>query len=214
VNELLPTAPATPFSEGIDPMSDDEQQIAEAIALAFETLSDRLSKELDVGMGLSNDLRERERTVRRWVLKFGLLFARSGAAGSQLQPCGDADGRLLEDSYLKRGRFEIGRNGAHARSLRDQFRLDSGCLTRAPNFRHCIGQRLQPRRGHQIRMRRDRTIRQLDLSSRFGAFFSGEGDAHNFDFSFSSQSLPRQATVQGRALIQREPLLWRIEPRS
>ena len=39
------------FSKGIDPMTDDEQQIAQAIAQAiaraFETLSERLSKELE-----------------------------------------------------------------------------------------------------------------------------------------------------------------------
>jgi hypothetical protein len=40
------TKPATPFSEGIEPVMDDEQQIAQAIAGAFETLSERLSREL------------------------------------------------------------------------------------------------------------------------------------------------------------------------
>jgi hypothetical protein len=35
-----------PFSEGIEPMTDDEQ-ILEAIAQAFGTLSERLSKELE-----------------------------------------------------------------------------------------------------------------------------------------------------------------------
>jgi hypothetical protein len=39
--------PATPFSEGIEPMTDDEPQIAQAIARAFETLSERLSKVLE-----------------------------------------------------------------------------------------------------------------------------------------------------------------------
>src|SRR5260370_11857800 len=47
VNEPLPTVRATPFSEGSDPMTDDEEQIAQAIARAFETLSERLSKELE-----------------------------------------------------------------------------------------------------------------------------------------------------------------------
>ena len=69
-------------------------------------------------------------------------------------------------------------------------------------FRHRIGQRLQSRRGHQIRMRRDRPIRQLDLGGRFGAFFAGKGHAHRFDFPFSRRSLPRQATVRARALIR------------
>jgi len=47
VNEPLPTVPATAFLEGTDPMTDDEQQIAQAIARAFETLSERVSKELE-----------------------------------------------------------------------------------------------------------------------------------------------------------------------
>jgi hypothetical protein len=47
VNVPSPMVPATPFSEGIEPMTDDEQQLAQAIARAFETLSERLSKELE-----------------------------------------------------------------------------------------------------------------------------------------------------------------------
>src|SRR5208283_2708434 len=47
IHEPLPMVPATQFSEGTDPMTDDEQQIAQAIAQAFETLSERLSKELE-----------------------------------------------------------------------------------------------------------------------------------------------------------------------
>ena len=46
MNEPLPTVLATPFSEGIDPMTDNQQVIAQAIARAFETLSERLSKGL------------------------------------------------------------------------------------------------------------------------------------------------------------------------
>jgi hypothetical protein len=46
VNEPLPTVPAALFSEGIDTMTKEEQQIAQTIARAFETLSERLSKEL------------------------------------------------------------------------------------------------------------------------------------------------------------------------
>ena len=37
VNEPSPTFPETRFSKGIDPMTDDEQQVARAIARAFET---------------------------------------------------------------------------------------------------------------------------------------------------------------------------------
>ena len=69
-------------------------------------------------------------------------------------------------------------------------------------FRHRMGQRFQSQCGHQIRMGRDRAIRQLDLRGRFGAFFSGEGHAHCFDFPFSRRSLPRQAMVRGRALTK------------
>jgi hypothetical protein len=46
VNEPSPTLPEAPFTKEIDPMTDDEQQNAQAIARAFETLSERLSKEL------------------------------------------------------------------------------------------------------------------------------------------------------------------------
>jgi hypothetical protein len=45
-DEPLPTVPATPFSEGIEPMTDDEQ-ILQAIPRTFETLSERLSKKLE-----------------------------------------------------------------------------------------------------------------------------------------------------------------------
>src|SRR5208337_4500233 len=59
VNEPLPTVPATPFSKGIDPMTDDEQQIAQAIARAFETLSQRLSKEFEAALNQMAQLVER-----------------------------------------------------------------------------------------------------------------------------------------------------------
>jgi hypothetical protein len=62
-------------------------------------------------------------------------------------------------------------------------------------FPHCIGQRVQSRRGHQIRMRRDWPIRQLDLRSRFGAFFPSEGHAHCFDSPFSERSLSHRGTL-------------------
>src|SRR5208337_5432850 len=41
------TVVTTPSSKGIDAMTDEEQKIAEAIASAFETLSKRLSRELE-----------------------------------------------------------------------------------------------------------------------------------------------------------------------
>jgi hypothetical protein len=34
-----------PFSNGVETMTDDEQKIADAVARAFETLSERLSRE-------------------------------------------------------------------------------------------------------------------------------------------------------------------------
>jgi hypothetical protein len=76
----------------------------------------------------------------------------------------------------------------------DPLRGVIGCAT----FPHRIGERVQSRCGHQIRMRRDRPIRQLDLRGRFGAFFAGEGHAHRFDFSFSRRSLPRHGTLRRR----------------
>jgi hypothetical protein len=42
--------------------------------------------------------------------------------------------------------------------------------------------RLQPGQRHQVRLRRDRTIRKLDGRARFGAFFSGERNAHGFAY--------------------------------
>jgi hypothetical protein len=48
-------------------------------------------------------------------------------------------------------------------------------------FRHRIGKRLRSRSSHQIRMRRDWPIWQLDFRSRFGAFFSGKGHAQPID---------------------------------
>jgi hypothetical protein len=62
-------------------------------------------------------------------------------------------------------------------------------------FPHRIVQRFQARSGHQIRVRRVWPIRQLDLRSRFGAFFPGEGPAHCLDFS---SSRPSHAEVLGK----------------
>src|SRR5271157_3072640 len=58
------------------------------------------------------------------------------------------------------------------------FDLLRGVIRRA-TFRHRLGQQLKSGRRHQIRMRRDRPIRQLDLGGRFGA--AGKGHAHSFD---------------------------------
>jgi hypothetical protein len=58
------------------------------------------------------------------------------------------------------------------------------------SFPHCIGQRLQSRRGHQIRMRRDWPIRQLDLRGRFGASSRVKATLIVSTFPFSGRSLP------------------------
>jgi len=77
MNELLPTVSATPFSEGIDPMTDDEQQIAEAIARAFETLSDRLSKERDDAFNQMAQLMGRAQKQQYEIMA---LFGKQAAA--------------------------------------------------------------------------------------------------------------------------------------
>jgi predicted phage tail protein len=55
VNEPSPTFPETRFSKGIDPMTDDEQQVARA----FKTLSERLSKEIEDALNQMAHLVER-----------------------------------------------------------------------------------------------------------------------------------------------------------
>jgi curved DNA-binding protein CbpA len=77
VNEPLPTVPATPFSEGINLMTDDEQQIAQAIARAFETLSDRLSKELEDAFNRMAQLMGRAQKQQYEIMA---LFGKQAAA--------------------------------------------------------------------------------------------------------------------------------------
>ena len=99
---------------------------------------------------------------------------------------------LGEISHIARGDRDSATTFA---GVLDPLRSVIGSAT----FRHRIGQRLQSRRGHQIRMRRDRPIRQLDraavsaLSSRVKATLIVS------DFPFSRRSLPREAMVRGRA---------------
>jgi uncharacterized protein YqgV (UPF0045/DUF77 family) len=61
VNGPSPTFPEAHFSKGIDPMTDDEQQISRAIARAFETLSERLSKEIEDALNQMTHVVERAR---------------------------------------------------------------------------------------------------------------------------------------------------------
>jgi len=62
------TFPETPFSKGIDPITYDEQQIAQAIARAFETLSQRLSKELEAALNQMAQLMERAQNQQYEVM--------------------------------------------------------------------------------------------------------------------------------------------------
>ena len=84
---------------------------------------------------------------------------------------------------------------------------------RRATFPHRVGQRLQSRLRHQIRMRRDRTIRQFDLRGRFGALFPGKGHAHCFDFlqsdcrSATGRALPRSPHMPPGATV-RDPALY------
>lgn len=77
VNEPLPTVPVTPFSEGIDPMTDNEQMFAQAIARAFETLSERLSKELEDALNQMAHLMERAQKQQYEIMS---LFGKQAAA--------------------------------------------------------------------------------------------------------------------------------------
>ena len=77
VNEPLPTVLATPFSEGIDPMTDNEQVIAQAIARAFETLSERLSKELEDALNQMAQLIGRAQKQQYEIMS---LFGKQAAA--------------------------------------------------------------------------------------------------------------------------------------
>jgi uncharacterized protein YPO0396 len=77
MNEPLPTVLATPFSEGIDPRTDNEQVIAQAIARAFEPLSERLSKELQDALNQMAQLIERAQKQQYEIIS---LFGKQAAA--------------------------------------------------------------------------------------------------------------------------------------
>jgi hypothetical protein len=77
LNEPMPTVLATPFSEGIDSMTDNEQVIAQAIARAFETLSERLSKKLADAFNQMAHLIEREQKQHYAIMA---LFGKQAAA--------------------------------------------------------------------------------------------------------------------------------------
>jgi hypothetical protein len=77
VNEPLPTVPAAPFSEGIDTMTNEEQQIAQAIARAFETLSERLSKEL---ADVFNQMAQLTGRAQKQQYEIMALFSKQAAA--------------------------------------------------------------------------------------------------------------------------------------
>jgi Mg2+ and Co2+ transporter CorA len=68
---------ATPFSEGIDPMTDNEQVIAQAIARAFETLSERLSKELEDAF---NQMAQQIGRAQKQQYEIMSLFGKQAAA--------------------------------------------------------------------------------------------------------------------------------------
>ena len=61
LNEASPTLPEAHFSKGIDPMTDDEKQSSRAMARAFETLSERLSKEIEDALDQMTHVVERAR---------------------------------------------------------------------------------------------------------------------------------------------------------
>jgi hypothetical protein len=77
LNEPMPTVLATPFSEGIHSMTDNEPVIAQAIARAFETVSERLSKELADAFNQMAHLIERAQKQQDEILS---LFGKQAAA--------------------------------------------------------------------------------------------------------------------------------------
>jgi len=73
----MPTVLATPFSEGIDPMTDNEHVITQAIARALETLSERLSKELE---GALNQMAQLMGRAQKQQYEIMSLFGKQAAA--------------------------------------------------------------------------------------------------------------------------------------
>jgi uncharacterized phage infection (PIP) family protein YhgE len=103
VNVPMPTVPATPFSEGIEPMTDDEQQIAQAIARAFETLSERLSKELEDAF---NQIAQLMGRAQKQQYEIVALFGKQAAAM-----------KALTDLVAKVGDDDIERRNEHATAI-------------------------------------------------------------------------------------------------
>src|SRR5271167_4742450 len=99
----LPTVPATPFSEGIDPVTDDEQQIAQAIARAFETLSERLSKDLEDAFNQMAQLMGR---AQRQQYEIMALFGKQAAAME-----------ALADLVAKVRKDDVERHNEHATAI-------------------------------------------------------------------------------------------------
>ena len=96
---------------------------------------------------------------------------------------------ICQISHVPRG--DRDRATTFARIL-DLLRRVIGSAT----FAHRIGQSLQSGGGHQIRVRRDWPIRELDLRSRFGGFFPGEGHAHCSTFPLLRRAVPCPAASE------------------
>jgi ABC-type transporter Mla subunit MlaD len=103
VNEPSPTLPEAPFTKEIDPMTDDEQQIAQAIARAFETLSDRLSKELEDALNQMAQLIGRAQKQQYEIMS---LFGKQAAAME-----------ALADLVAKVRRDDVERHNEHATAI-------------------------------------------------------------------------------------------------
>jgi hypothetical protein len=103
VNVPMPTVPATSFSEGIEPMTDDEQQIAQAIARAFETLSERLSKELEDAF---NQIAQLMGRAQKQQCEIMALFGKQAGAM-----------KALADLVAKVGGDDIERRNEHATAI-------------------------------------------------------------------------------------------------
>ena len=103
----LPTVPATPFSEGNDPVTDDEQQIAQAIARAFETLSERLSKELEDAF---NQMAQLVGRGEKQQFEIMALFGKQAAA---MEALADLVAKVRDD--------DVERHDEHATAIEQLF---------------------------------------------------------------------------------------------
>ncbi len=149
----------------------------------------------------SGCLRDRRDIGNGSVPGIGFVFAYDpeglapAVVPTERHPVSEGDGAEISRRWDKVGRPEAVREISHiARGERDSAPAFAGVLdpqrgvTGRAAFLHRRRQRLQSRRGHQIGMRRDRSIWQFDFRGSRCAVFPGEGHAHRIDFPFLRQT--------------------------